>query len=83
VEDEMDKSDNVNNHYSNRLSVKEKIKDKENSKSNEKIFRPPKDKKMASSGIPSNNNELMHSKDLKRDSNYNKYRKRFAEKSKL
>jgi len=79
----MDKSYNDDIHYSNRLSGQEKSKERENSKSNEKIFRPPKDKKMASSGIPSNNNELMYTNDLKRGSNYNKYRKRNVEKSKL
>lgn len=71
-----------NNRNSNRISRNSKSVERD-SKSNEKVIKLPKDKKMVSSVIPSNNNDLLYSKDMKRDSNHNKYRKKLGEKSKL
>lgn len=83
-----DEEDQVNNDLnvgsSKRLRRAEKSRESEKSKSNEKNLRPPKDKKIISSAISSNNNnELLYSKELKRDSNHNKNRKGLGEKGKL
>ena len=44
--------------------------------------RVPKDKKVISSAIQ-NNNELLYSKDLKRDSNHTKNKKSYGDKHKM
>jgi hypothetical protein len=59
----------------------ERNKDNNEYKSNEKINKPPIDKKVLSS-INANNNEMLYSKDLIRDSNH-KRKKLNIEKNKL
>jgi len=77
--------DNENHHSNKMIQKPEQCDERENSKSTEKANRPPKDKKVTSSLIhgTNNNNELLYSKDLKRESNHNKNKKGFGEKNKL